>query len=362
MRHGLPLLALFATLLSVLSGGAPLAAHAAPGTAATCREPAFRGTFLQPLSAHASLSRADWNRLFAALSAIGVEEVVVQWSVHDNVPFYDSATAGTAAAPVVAAVAEAAPRHGIRFRLGLIEDPGWWKVIQGEPAAFARWLKHLRIRNERTARELAPLVSGNPGFAGWYLPQEVDDSTLANAIMRAPLTEYFARTSAALRRLTPDRDVAVSGFSNGRIDPKTLAALWKGIAPAGPAMLLFQDGVGVGKLRPEEAGIYLAALRQALEGTSLRLVPVMEIFVQTGGPPLDDGPFAARPAALHDVLTRLHDISATSSRVFAFSLPEYMSPLGGEAAAALYEAYRAAMNCAPKKPLKGEPHRLRHGP
>lgn len=348
MRNILPVLALLATLLSVLSGGLPLAAHAAPGTAAACREPVFRGTFLQPLAAQASWTGAEWDRLFAALGAIGVEDVVVQWTVHDQSPFYDSAAAGTAVAPVVAAVADAAPRHGLRFRLGLVEDPRWWRVINGDPAAFARWLTQLRVHNERTARELAPLVAGNAGFAGWYLPQEVDDSTLADAAMRAPLTEYFTRMCATLRRLAPGRDVAVSGFSNGRIDPGTLAALWRGIALAGPTMLLFQDGVGVGKLRPEEAGIYLAALRQALDGTSLRLVPVVEIFVQTGGPPLDDGPFAAHPAAPHDVLARLRDVAASAPDVFAFSLPEYMSPLGGQAAAALYDEYRAAVGCVPR--------------
>lgn len=348
MRNILMVLAVLATLLPVSPGGAVLAAHAAPGTDDTCREHVFRGTFLQPLASQAAWTGADWDRLFAALAAIGIKEVVVQWTVHDQSPFYDSAAAGTAVAPVVAAVADAAPRHGLRFRLGLVEDPRWWKVINGDPAAFARWLTKLRARNERTARELAPMVAGNAGFAGWYLPQEVDDSTLADAAMRAPLADYFTRICATLHRLVPGRDVAVSGFSNGRIDPGTLAALWRGIALSGPAMLLFQDGVGVGKLRPEEAGIYLEALRQALDGTSLRLVPVVEIFVQTGGPLVDDGPFAAHPAAPHDVLARLRDVSVHSSRVFAFSLPEYMSPLGGDAAAALYEAYRAATGCAPR--------------
>lgn len=315
-----------------------LAACALP--AAARDTPALHGTFLQPLRAQAALPAEHWERLFTALAEAGVKSVVVQWTVHEHTPFYDSKAFGPAVFPLVRIVADQCARHGMSYRLGLVEDPNWWSMIKREPVLLDLSLFRLRERHLVTARELAPLVAHDPAFAGWFIPQEIDDASFAEREKRALLGEHLALLGAELAPLAPGRGLAVSGFSNAFADPTTLAAFWRDLLrDTGFDLLLFQDGVGAGKLRPEDAAIYLHALGTGLLNSGVRLAPVVEIFEQTDGPPLNDRPFAARPVSMDVLAARLAMDFSVSQEVFAFSMPEYMSPTAGPKAARLYRDY-----------------------
>jgi hypothetical protein len=68
---------------------------------------------------------------------------------------------------------------------------------------------------------------------------------------------------------------------------------------------------------------------------------VVESFTQVEGPPLDENPFRAVPTPIERLLRQLETASRYSSgHVLAFSVPEYMTPLGGEDAERLFREYR----------------------
>lgn len=335
--------ALVALVLAALVAAPPCARAAAD---APC--PELDGTFVQLTSAAAARPRAEWERLFTDQEALGIDEVFLQWTAADGVAFYP-ASAGEprdAAEGMVDLVLELAERHGQRVWLGLAHDAGWWTGIdRARPASEVEvFLARRRLANLAVARALAPLAS-RPSFAGWYVPDEVDDVSWLGEERRTLLAEHLARLTSELRALAPKAPVAVSGFAAGRATPEQLARLWSTlVVQAQLALVLLQDGVGAGKLELDELAAYLPALRAALEPTSARLGVVIELFTARPEPAGEGGGFAATPAPLERVeqqtaLARRY----ASGPLVAFSVPDYMSPFAGAEAERLYASYRARL-------------------
>jgi hypothetical protein len=67
--------------------------------------------------------------------------------------------------------------------------------------------------------------------------------------------------------------------------------------------------------------------------------PVVEVFRQIAGEPIDHQPFRALPASFSRVLEQLRVASKYSSSVAVFSAPEYMLLEGNDDAKALSAAY-----------------------
>jgi hypothetical protein len=120
-----------------------------------------------------------------------------------------------------------------------------------------------------------------------------------------------------------------------------LGRFWAQLVGSGVDVVLFQDGIGVDKLDLRHLPLYLGALKESVELEHGDFWVVVENFRQVEGPPIDEGPFKAVPASLPR-LTRQLSIAAahTSGELIAFSVPEYMTPLGGKDAEKLFEAYR----------------------
>lgn len=346
MRAPVQVRALAALVLATALVGAPPSARAAGGRDASCA--ALDGTFVQLTSAAAARPRAEWERLFADMAALGIEQVFLQWTAADGVAFHPAGgeEPRDAAEGMVDLVLELAARHGQRVWLGLAHDAGWWAGIdRARPASEVEvFLARRRLANLAVARALAPLAS-RPSFAGWYVPDEVDDVNWLGDERRALLAEHLARLAGGLRALAPGAPVAVSGFAAGRATPEQLAGLWSAVVTrAELALVLLQDGVGAAKLELDELAAYLPPLRAALEPTSARLGVVIELFTARPEPAGEGGGFAATPAPLARVerqiaLARRY----ASGPLVVFSVPDYMSPFAGPDAERLYASYRARL-------------------
>ncbi len=317
-----------------------------PVPASAGDQPRFTGTFIQLLAGHAAWDRPRWQGLFAALRSVGVAEVVVQWTVADGVPTYPSAHFKAAPHLALPTMLEAAREAGLRVVLGLVHDSAFWSKIDRDPKLVRVYFRRLLMDSLAAGREIAAMGKGNPAFAGFYIPQEIDDRTWLDPAKGKVLEEFLADLAAGLRAIAPGAAVAVSGFSNGFAEPETLCRFWERLlTTTGIDRVAFQDGVGVAKLRPGEAGVFLQAVSRAAVAAGRTFTPVVETFTQTDGPPMSDRPFRAEPAPLQRILLQL-DVAgrAPHDGVWAFSLPEYCSPYGGEAAAALFAAYKSAIS------------------
>ena len=299
------------------------------------------GTVLQLSRAQASWSDTQWRELFGHFEALGLRQLVVQWSVTPELTYYPSDAFSAEEAPVVEQLLELAGASGISVLVGLAHDPGFEPAIRRDPELVEVYLRRLRRRSLTAARELSALLGGKPSFSGWYLPEEIDDVHWLEPERRRLLTSHLGEITSQLRQLTPQATLAISGFSNSHADPEALEGFWRDLLEASSLdRVLFQDGIGVGKQWLDDLPLYLSAVARAATSTSRQLQVVVEVFQQVDGPPLNDRPFRAIPAAVDRVRRQLEIARRHApAGVIAFAVPEYMTPGRGEAAARLYRHF-----------------------
>jgi Domain of unknown function (DUF4434) len=303
--------------------------------------PRLQGTFVQLLSKHGNWSRAEWERLFDCFQALRLSLVVVQWSVYDDIAFFPSPAHQTVPNPPLETILQLAEQHGMQVMVGLSSRSDYWQRIGRDAAQTQAYLGTLLQRAADTAVRAAPLAARYRSFAGWYLSEEVDDLNWQEPRARKALFQYLNTLGSRLRSITPEARVAISGFANAQTHPQAIEAFWNELLLRAPALdlVLFQDGVGAGKLQLEQVAAYLDAVGNAARVNKRELRTVVEVFRQTSGPPLTQGPFEAVPASLESIQRQLELAAAHSSGNLAFGIPEHLCPLGGPQAAQLYEGY-----------------------
>lgn len=140
-----------------------------------------------------------------------------------------------------------------------------------------------------------------------------------------------------LRAQRPRSNVAISGFSNSFADPFQLASFWGEVLGAsGIDLLLFQDGVGEGKVALEDIALYYQPLEREVAKAGSRLGAVVELFSL-----LPNG--RRVPATISRIREQMNVAEPlTSYPLVAFSIPDYMSSFAGPQAAQLLSNYLAA--------------------
>lgn len=296
--------------------------------------PVLNGTFIQLLEENGKWNSTRWERLFDFFQSVGLTEVVVQWSLLDSSAFHVP-NSGEPLAPV-GMILEAAESRGIDVYLGLAAESRYWEMIKQPPAGQEEYLRQLRLKSERVAREVAPLAAKYQAFKGWYISEEIDDLSWRAPRSRQVLYRHLKELSSNLKKLTPGDEVLLSAFSNARMSPDSFQEFWRDLLRESSIdILLFQDGAGVGKLPEELLPVYLKAVRAATDASKKKLQVVVELFET-----VSESPFAARPAPFRRVARQLETAGRfASGGINAFSVPDYMSHDGSAAAKELSEGY-----------------------
>ena len=298
-----------------------------PPAGAACQ--GLKGTFLQLTEAQIARPTAEWRQLFDELRTIGINTLFLQWTVLDRKPLFRTAQHESAANTPLASILDLAAQSGIRVWFGLALDSSYWEEIKQTPELLRPYF-HRRLQDlAGFLDDLNATTAGAP-FAGWYIPDEIDDRTWLDPSKRAVLKRYLAETVALLKARRPGSKVAISGFSNSFADPDLLASFWADVISAsGIELLLFQDGVGEGKVALDNIGLYYEALDRAVRSAGAQLGAVVELFTL-----MPDGrrlpAMAGRIRAQIAAANRL-----TSFPAVAFSIPDYMSHLSGRQASDL---------------------------
>ncbi len=284
----------------------------------------------------------DWRELFGYFNKLRLSQIIIQWSAIDNVAFYPSPYYRSLPRPPLKTILDLADEYRIDVFIGLAYDTQYWRKINGEPKTLGAHFKHFYERSVRVADELSPLVTKHPSFQGWYIAEEIDDINWRTAEDQQILFKYLQRLSQRLHTITPDKRVALSGFSNAALSPADFQSFW--LALLGSAdidVVLFQDGIGVNKLQIDNLPRYLASINKAASAAGAELQVVIETFTQIAGIPIDKRPFHAIPAPLERIVRQISIAAQYSEKNVAFSIPEYMTPKGGPKAEQLYERYIA---------------------
>jgi hypothetical protein len=299
------------------------------------------GTYLQLWDGHGEWKEGEWRELFEHFQTLELQRLVIQWTLYGRRAFYPSENYEPVLHPPLETMLRLADEAGMKVFVGLAHDESYWRSLDREPDLLGVYLQRRKVHSLTVAREVKELVEEHPSFEGWYIPQEIDDVHWLEPAKKKVLFGALTSLSAQLREEVPGAKVAISGFTNAHADPEVLGRFWAQLVSSGVDVVLFQDGIGVDKLDLRHLPLYLEALKKAVELERGDFWVVVENFRQVGGPPIDDSPFKAVPASLPRLTHQLGVAAAhTSGELIAFSVPEYMTPLGGKEAEKLFEAYR----------------------
>ena len=305
-----------------------------PPAGAACQ--GLKGTFLQLTEAQIARPTAEWRQLFDELRTIGINTLFLQWTVLDRKPLFRTAQHESAANTPLASILDLAAQSGIRVWFGLALDSSYWEEIKQTPELLRPYF-HRRLQDLAGFLDGLNATTAGAPFAGWYIPDEIDDRTWLDPSKRAVLKRYLAETVALLKARRPGSKVAISGFSNSFADPDLLASFWADVIRAsGIDLLLFQDGVGEGKVALENIGLYYGALDRAVRSVGAQLGAVVELFSL-----MPDG------RRLPAVAGRIREQIAAANRLtsfptIAFSIPDYMSHFAGRQAGDLLSNFLAS--------------------
>jgi len=347
-------------------------------------KPAFQATFLQLWNLHNSWTDTQWDALCASLKEMGVREVILQWCLITERPFFWRLTDERREevphdlmepAPAVERVVRAAERAGLQVRFGLTHDPNWWAEITGAPQLVDTYLHRLLQDQTALAATLIERYGKNPAFTGFYVPQELDDKTWLDPAKFNLLTAHLFRLNTYLETLAPGRSTAVSCFFNGYDEPRQVSVFWSRLLIKTRMRGVYvQDGLGTGKLNPEGAILYMTAVAKGAAQAGAHPRAIVETFALTPEPddepsetPKDKafvksiGPGRAtaaskvsaeeiadgvnphpgfEPASMVRIKKQLAIArAAVGPDIIAFSLPEYATSQSGEKGEALAREY-----------------------
>jgi len=330
-------LRLFPLLVMIAAGAATIPGAAAETSATPATRALLNATFIQLLEQNGSWNRARWEGLFDSFQAIGLRQVVIQWTLQDKRAYFATETFVQAPQPPLETILQLAEARGIELYLGLAADSDYWEKIKQTPVHQEEYLNRLRWKSERVAQEIAVIAARYKSFKGWYIPEEIDDLTWRPPKARELLYRHIRQLSGFLKKLTPGGMVSLSCFSNARMDPESYEAFWnKLLRETAVDILLFQDGAGTAKLPLELLPDYLKAVRSAVDANGKKLQVVVELFEV-----VSESPFKAIPAPLFRIRQQLQMASDyATDGINSFSVPDYMSFEGGTAAMELLQNYQ----------------------
>jgi Domain of unknown function (DUF4434) len=319
--HGLLLIYAVAFLLA----NAP--AHA------TCES--LRGTFLQLTNAQLARPLADWRELIDELRSMAVTNLFLQWTVADRKALFHAARFESVANTPLPYILDLATHSGMQVWIGLAIDSNYWEEIKRGPDLLRTYFRDRLGDLSAFLDDLNAAIAGAL-FAGWYIADEIDDQTWLDVAKRTFLKQYLADTIKLVKAARPGSKVAISGFSNSFADPDLLASFWvEVIESSGIDLLLFQDGIGEGKVAIENIGLYYASLNTAAQRTGAQLGAVVELFsLMSNGRRV--------PAMIGRIREQITEASRlTSFPPVAFSVPDYMSNFAGPQGSSLLQSFRS---------------------
>lgn len=303
--------------------------------------PQLRATFLQLWSDHWSWTPDRWRGLFQHFQILGLREVYVQWSLHDQVSYTVAGAGQAGRTPPLTEILRQASQAGMQVHVGLSFESAFWQQARPGPE-LAAYLERQRARSLAAAAAVVTQHGQSNAFAGWYLAEEIDDLMWPEGEPRQLLQRHCRDLVAALKQMTPAKPVTISGYAGARTEPAQLTAFWRDLlAVARFDAILFQDGIGVGNLPLAYLRQYLDAMTVAVQDRPVRFRVIVETFRQVDGV-FNGRSFRALPVPFAFLLPQLQAAAPYSADgLVAFSVPEYLTPFGGTEAASSYQSYLA---------------------
>lgn len=242
-----------------------------------------------------------------------------------------AASLGGTVKDTVGTIMGAADALGMKVYLGLGLDSSYW-----DGALDIQ--KHL-AENTALLDRLWSVFGSRPSFAGWYLPEELDDRNFLTPAKTEMVRSYIDSIVGHAKSLTP-ADILMSPYYGMEPDGKAYAKFWDKVFSGNhPDVVAMQDGVGCTRNTTKEAAGVLRDLAEVMRKRGVRLWVNVETFQQTHGWPVDEDDWDAVPGAFERIRSQIEAETPFAEDAVIFDFPSYVSPRIAEGSYAGYAKY-----------------------
>lgn len=247
----------------------------------------LNGVFYQPQGRDLKISDNEWNRRIKTLKKAGIKTIYIQWTTYELCTFEGMSDADvvkdTCSYPLTKTIMKYAKKHKLKVVLGLFSDTNYFREIQTQNEMFLeRYLSELRIRYKASAKSLLKEFGSSSAFAGWYIPEEIDDLHWNKINRQIILKKHFDSTYKMLVDLKKT-DVYISSFFSANTVPDLYGKMWAFTTQDSPLTILVQDTMGITTtpVSAENKILFIKAVAEALP-TNRNWGVIFEIFEQKG--------------------------------------------------------------------------------
>lgn len=209
--------------------------------------------FYQPQQQDKQITAEQWQGLMLTLKQAGAKGLVLQWSAYGNNQFYRPYEL-----PLTQR-AQLASQAGLQVMVGLYLDDDYFERIKQSAASLPFYLNKQRALSLQQAQRWHEF-SQQDGFAGWYIPEEIDDYHWQDATKKQLLMQHLSATHQALIELTPDAPIYISAYIGGHLPAVKAQTLLQDISLQGKLNVWLQDGIGTGALNAAQREMYFSGI------------------------------------------------------------------------------------------------------
>jgi hypothetical protein len=293
-------------------------------------------SFLQPVDVMRGRSQSRWRRDLSELKRLGCQSLYLQWTELNGSSFVDPVRSRATRKQFLSPVFAAAEEVGLKLWIGLAADLRYLSVYQASAEDLSSYLSKMRKGCLKLASTVHARFGDSTAFAGWYVPEEIDDVTISTPARAEVWTKHLSEIQRGLRALREGVEVSISSYVVGHTDPSHVADFWRRVWGQVPIRVLLQDGFGVRHLnQPERIEAYMSAIATEAVSANGKWGVVIELFEQTS---VGDEPFRAIPASLDRLAAQIALVDKFPSAVrSSYSMTEHM--VGSAAARRLASEY-----------------------
>ena len=301
---------------------------------AVAEEPRITGAFIQLNATNSKAGQRYWDEQLKGMSSLQMDTAIIQYVAYDRFYHYPTTISGMVPAKddVVMQILNAARSVKIKVFLGLQLDGDFWKQ---------KFDLQKRIDlNVATINELHQRYGSHAGLGGWYLPEEIDDET-AGKPYADDLLEYLGRLTARTHELS-ERTVMISPFFSRDVDLLAYARWWdqQALPAINVNIVAMQDGVGTHRTSIRDLPIVFSALSPVMKRHDVQFWSNIEAFDQTAGWPVNNEPFASRPATFERMLRQVDATSPSTTKTILFEYTQNVDADTSPRASALFVAFQ----------------------
>ncbi|HEY8401589.1 MAG TPA: DUF4434 domain-containing protein [Cytophagaceae bacterium] len=289
----------------------------------------------------------NWRNEFQKMKEVCMNTYIIQYSVYDNFAWYNadqSLNFIQYREDALSKIFQAAEEKDMKIYLGLFFDESWNNSSKDNPSTYS----NLLTKHKAVIDDLWDKFGSKAAFAGWYIPQEINDYEWNNTTEKTLLFNWLKEVSDYASSKDNTKEVMIAPFFNLWKPADVVKAWYNELFQTTPniTQVFPQDGVGITlKDVRYHVPLYYAKIKEAAQSNGVKFGATVESFHQTSGWPINEGSFAATSTSINSLKSQIWEAALHSPEEIIQFEWSYMQPGLNSSSTQLFNDYKDYATC-----------------